>query len=843
MEIKTKQYSKTSSIPIGSNILNRPRIDNLLEECVQHHFSIVSAGAGFGKTVAVASFIERSDYRGVWQQLTLLDNLPMRFWESFIHTVSVHRPKLAEKLGELGFPDSLYSFHRFLQLLTEELYVDNQFVVMVFDDFHLINDQSILEFFKLLVSANLENICMMFVTRDSGIETIPSSAFGVFTEDLRFTKDESRAYYEMLGVNIQNESEIDRIFDYTKGWPAALSLIGTQFHKNDFGVDKNIIDSQNIFFKLIDKEIFSNYSEDEKNFFILLSFLNFFPSELLNEIMGHSNAMTLLRENAFVSYEANSKSYYLHQIFLDFLLEKQGSIEQSSIVELYHKAGDWCRKNKYYIDAITYYEKCGAEDMMAEVIQGFEGLRFSRKDADLFIKYIENFSDEFIRKNVMCRIVYAMLFINNLEVKKALEQIEIVLMQLEVNRNDTENKFLLGEANIAAGLIDLCLGNKDFVKLFKEADEVLDSGTGHWTKNFTLVEYSNVLHIVSLEKSAIEDYVEYVAEAIPSISSVLHGAGYGADHLARAEAFFLRGDLNSAQTEAYKAVYKAEEKTQFDIVDNSFFLLIRILLATNGLDEIDNIIRQLEHNKEINGNRLYNVPDVAIGWFYSEIGEIDRVEEWIVYEGERSRAPISMDKDILLQIRCLIEKGEYPKALALTTKLQLLLEKRNMLISLMYVFVYRAVIQYSMDDYENATLTFKNAYNMVVENEIIMPFIEFGHKTRPLLGYLSKMGCEDIDSDWLTNVHTKASTYAKRRAYLASKYKIPASVQRDFGLSKREIELLKNLSQGLSREEIAESMDITINTVKSTTKTVYSKLGAINSSDAMRIAFENKIIN
>ncbi|MGI6153491.1 MAG: hypothetical protein ACOYJB_06655 [Christensenellaceae bacterium] len=160
-----KQYQKTSRLPTSEGSIPRQRIDALLEEGIKFPALVVAAGAGFGKTQAVADFLNRSDYRSVWMQLTLLDNLPMRFWESFVYTVSLHRPAMAEKLKELGFPDSLYKFNKFLHLFVEELYTDNQFVVFVFDDFQLVQDKSVSQFFEYFVSANLENICLLFITR------------------------------------------------------------------------------------------------------------------------------------------------------------------------------------------------------------------------------------------------------------------------------------------------------------------------------------------------------------------------------------------------------------------------------------------------------------------------------------------------------------------------------------------------------------------------------------------------------------------------------------------------------------------------------------------------------
>ena len=61
-------------------------------------------------------------------------------------------------------------------------------------------------------------------------------------------------------------------------------------------------------------------------------------------------------------------------------------------------------------------------------------------------------------------------------------------------------------------------------------------------------------------------------------------------------------------------------------------------------------------------------------------------------------------------------------------------------------------------------------------------------------------------------------------------------------LSNREMDVLVGLSQGLTREEIAGAASILPNTVKSVTRSVYNKLGAMNKADAVRIATQRGIL-
>jgi len=61
------------------------------------------------------------------------------------------------------------------------------------------------------------------------------------------------------------------------------------------------------------------------------------------------------------------------------------------------------------------------------------------------------------------------------------------------------------------------------------------------------------------------------------------------------------------------------------------------------------------------------------------------------------------------------------------------------------------------------------------------------------------------------------------------------------GLTKREIEILECLRRGESNKEIARSLDISPNTVKTHLKSLYQKIGANNRTQAVSQAIELSI--
>ncbi|MEO6981370.1 MAG: LuxR C-terminal-related transcriptional regulator, partial [Mucilaginibacter sp.] len=64
----------------------------------------------------------------------------------------------------------------------------------------------------------------------------------------------------------------------------------------------------------------------------------------------------------------------------------------------------------------------------------------------------------------------------------------------------------------------------------------------------------------------------------------------------------------------------------------------------------------------------------------------------------------------------------------------------------------------------------------------------------------------------------------------------------DSPLSKRETEIIKMISEGKKRNEIADELFIELETVKTHIKNIYSKLNVNSRSDALKVVKKNRLI-
>jgi DNA-binding CsgD family transcriptional regulator len=156
-----------------------------------------------------------------------------------------------------------------------------------------------------------------------------------------------------------------------------------------------------------------------------------------------------------------------------------------------------------------------------------------------------------------------------------------------------------------------------------------------------------------------------------------------------------------------------------------------------------------------------------------------------------------------------------------------------------------AVIRHRLGDQEGAFGALKRAYDAACPHNLNMPFVELGEYMVNLVNALLKIQGEKsggegpaalrgIPREWLDTIRRDASAFVKKRSLVMAQYSGRDTAIPDF--SKWETEILNSLSQGRTAEEIAAGLNSSVKMVKSAIRGLYTKLGAVNRTDAVRIA-------
>jgi LuxR family maltose regulon positive regulatory protein len=339
----------------------------------------------------------------------------------------------------------------------------------------------------------------------------------------------------------------------------------------------------------------------------------------------------------------------------------------------------------------------------------------------------------------------------------------------------------------------------------------------------------------------IDEFTRYVSYVVEAKAGMMHGMV----DLAACEAAYFKADVKKAEGLAYQAINKAREAEQFQVENRALFLLLRIYVFMGVPDRLRSVLEQVRaqpDNAEFLGG--YTLCDITCGWFYAHIRQLDRVAGWLKNDfGKSDLNSLIYGVERIVQAKCFLVDKKYYAAMSALDGQDGKYGLESFLIGKLEVTAIRAVCMYFSGDKEGAVRALEQAYLISLPEDLDMPFIELGKEMRTLTAAALRDETCAIPDQWLDRIHKKASAYAKTLSHLISDYRNSYRLNdKLFSLTNKEKEILTDLCHGLSRTEIAYNRNISVNTVKLLVQTVFTKLGAKNTADAVWTAAKLKLV-
>jgi LuxR family maltose regulon positive regulatory protein len=843
-------YHKALTVfPEGSTYLERPRVSQLLEKALNYPYITVSAGLGFGKTQAVYAFLQSISTPVVWVPLSARDNDCTRFWDGFVRTVENYSRKMASRMEAVGFPSTDELYADILAIPEEELPL-NQRCILVFDDFHMISDPAVLRFFKRCIQTPFPNINLLLITRaDPALGTVSLLSKGLLAnineDDLRFTEEETAQYFRLLDIGLSPES-LANIHGDTAGWPFAISLIGRSL-KKDPSNERNARTAMKLnIFQMIEEEVFSIASDALQRFLVRLSLIDKFSSSLVSILAGDEALLGEMNKiNSLIHYDIYLHTYMIHHLFLDYLRQKHSMLSEEEKQETYSKAAHWCDENDYKMDAISYYEKAGNYKAIIKIVYHFP----IQVPSDQALRVLEIYARapaELLEAIVPYHLQHARLLMSIGRYDDAIAEINARIEKYSaLPASDFNNQVLCG-AYEALGITSYLMlpftDRCDFDVPLEKADYYYRLSPYPESGPVTSISIDAWASRVGTTRSgAMEEYIAVLSRAVPHAMSVLNGFMFGLDDLAQGELLFYKGDLKNAGKFFMQAVHKAEERNQFEIRNRSLFYLLRIYVAQGDFAKIQDVLQQLGEQLEMRDYLpRFATFDIVSAWYYSLIGQTALAPKWLNGGALRNYvSSFNTDFGNCAKMRLHYADRRHHELLSFINSYE---GRSAVLFGKLELKTLEAVCEYQIKDRAAAFASMREAYDMALSNNLIMPFVEFGKDMRTLTAAMMREeGC-NVPREWLGMINRKSATYAKRISNIVSEYKRANNIDNVVQLSPREMEILRDLYNGLTRSEIATSHNLSVNTVKLVLNTVYAKLGADNVADVIRNALDLKLL-
>jgi LuxR family maltose regulon positive regulatory protein len=832
--------------------LERPQMDALLTKAVQSPLVYVTAGTGYGKTQAVYSFLRKQEAAVVWIRFSSLDNNEWHFWETLVQAVEVVSPEGAARLREMSFPVTQRQFERFAIFPRQTNGPFIKFMV-VYDDFHLLRAKTVLTFLERSVNSLPLSVTSIIISRtEPAINTVNLFSKGLLSRiterDLRFSQEEMTGYFELLGIAL-SPAAASGLYGETGGWAFAIHLVGLSLKKGENAEGgRNSLRSD--IFTLIEAELFSSISAGLRKYLIKLSLIDHLSLELLSELAEDRQVLEEMRGiSSFIHFDIPSGTCQIHYLLLEYLREKQGELSEGEKKEVYIQAARWCSENLLKMDAVSYYEKAGAYDKFIDVVYTLP-VALPNYTIDFLLELLDRAPREIYTTHASASVLHTRLLITRGRADEAVAEARRFIEQFQdLPPSPFKARALCGAyTNLGySGMFTSPRTNiYNFAEFFAKAHEYFPLSERRITSPAVIATINSyACRVGSAEPGGPERYIEEISAAEPHIMAVLGGSAAGMADTARAELAFFRADTEAAEKFAYRALYKAQKWKEYEVESRAIFFLLRITLAQGNYSKLEEILKLLEDQllwEEYENRFVFH--DVIEGWFFAHIEETGKIASWLKNDfEEREFNSVMHGMEDQVRTKWLMAEQDYAAALSCMADQDTPYGLGAFLFGRLTMAILQAIGYYRTGELERAFKSLETAYFLSEPNALNMPFIEMGDSLRGLVGAALKAGTTAIPAPWLEVIRRGASAYGKKLSVTVEHFK---RRREEAGpgliLSRRERAVLTGLSQGLTREEIAQEGGLTLNTVKALITALYNKLGAVNRADAIRKAAAMGII-
>ena len=829
-------------------LFERPRIKQLLAEAAKYPLVMICAGAGYGKTSAVYDFVRESVAPIGWVPLNERDNIAPRFWENYANSVSRVNPSYAKAIIDLGFPDTDDKLNRYFSIIRS--HIKRKVRAQVFDDFHFIKDPAIMRVIERILNGLQPEASAFFIARSTSNLNIANMVskglvYNISENELRFTESELTEYFKQQNISISLD-ELRDIYEDTDGWAFAINLIARSYQKAPAykGYLRDAMRTN--IFRLMEAESYSGVSEALQNFFIRLSLIDHLSVELITLLA--KGDVELIKEfetqNAYVRFDGYTNACMIHHLFLEFLREKQGLLTDEEKYETYKIAADWCNKNGFKIDALTYYEKMGNYEA---IVSAFSGLptqvpyEIASYTAEIF-KHAP--PEAFDRVDLLAAMHVRSVMRLGLW-KEALELVAGYEARfLRLPKDDLFRNHTLGGIYYYKGVLRALMCTMDdrydfdiyYAKMAEcltkaplNPDVLTNQPMGPWSS------------VGSSRRNAPQEFIDALARTEAHASGCMNGAMTGATDLARGALLYHQSNIQAAEPLIVRGLEQSRKHRQFEAVHMALFFLLRIAAFQGNFKKADRSLKDMEDLlAETEFTERFIMYDIIRTWYLNYLGMPEQIPDWLKC-GFSSYTHTYFIENFCNRMKALYcyHTKNYSPLLAYIHEHR---QRESLLFGRLEIRAMEACVHFKMKNKQEAFAVLKETYDEASPNELFMPFIKMGKDMRTLCSTALKEPKGGIPVSWLEMIKSKASSYAKRQSHIIAEYKKANNIEDDISLTARETDVLIDLSHGLSRSEIAANRSLSVNTVKMVINSIYSKFGAENQANLIRIAVERKII-
>ena len=879
--IATKLYVP----PLRSKVVIRSRLleqlnDGLTTGCT---LTLVSAPAGFGKTTLVSEWIAGCERPAAWLSLDEGDSDPARFITYLVKALQTIKAGIGDELlAMLQSPQPLQIESILTSLLNEVSTIPNS-SLLILDDYHLIDSQLVDQSLAFLIKHQPPQMHLVITTReDPSLPLARLRARNQLTEiraaDLRFTDNEAAEFLnQVMGLDLTTE-QVATLEARTEGWVAGLQLaaLSMQGEQDAAGFIQAFSGTHAFVLDYLLEEVLHKQPERVQEFLLRTSILERLSGDLCDALwpdtpIGQETLESLERANLFViPLDRERRWYRYHHLFGDLLRQRAGqNLNPEDIAHDHIRASEWYEKNGEMHEAFQHAIAAKDFNRAADLAEkGWEAINASLQPAT-WLAWTRHLPEDVIcLRPVLCTQI-AWSFTDTGQVEAS----ESRLRDSERCLADSANAIVVEERQFRTLPARIA-----FARALNSQVAGMSSATvSHAEEALTLVpeddpflaaQIKSVLGIAywgngQLDAAAqsMREWIESTTKAGNTVFAIASGFGL-------ADILILQGHLHEAKRAIEQSLQLAEEhgqaqgvivnhhiglamithemgddetaKTCFDeslalaaqstLINTPYRIQIAKALFKESAREWDMALERLDEARRVYvENPIPNTRPVEalMTRIHLRQGNLSKAQEWAWERNLSVDDEVSYlrEFELLTFARILLAEGNQGDALGLLSRLLEAAEKDKRTASIIEILIVQILAHEAQGDISSALVVLQHVLELAKPEGYLRIFVNEGETMAKLL---KKVKNED----------GRLQKYIQKllKAFGREEKTLPTSLNSQpliDPLSERELEVLRLIADGLSNQEIAEKLYLSLHTVKIHARNIYAKLGVNSRTQAV----------